>query len=575
MQKVKKDSIHRVFIGKDLKPFQKGSIGRLLVVGWDGADPDIVDALCSCGKLPHLQSLRRRGVWGRLTSTYPPSSLPAWTSVLTGVGPGEHGVVHYIRKDSHGYRLRLVNAHEREVTTIQRIATQNGFKVASLGVPGSFPPDDLSGLCIAGFDSPFALRAGRQAYHPPELYDMLDRNGLGWPYGDMDESAVGPGWHAEARKVLLSTMQEKCKTAEFVLTDLGPFDMFMVVFSETDTAAHHFWALHDKLSPRYRFDAALGGTLQEVYMGLDRCLGRLLQHTDDQCLVVVLSDHGFCGASDTVVSINRWLHAQGYLHFGGHGSVLQRAAGLLGKLGGRLAPAWIKQVILRSSLSDLIMRADASGRFGGLDLPATQAFSDELPQFPGIWIHLKGRDPFGVVEPGFEYENLRQQIIDTLPQTCCNEQGAKLVSKVLRREEVMPGPFMERAADLLVELARIDGYGVLSEQSGGRPGPVCRKLSGREKIGSKGLGVSGIHRSEGMLAMAGLGFGANGHRIDLNVENVFSILAACLGLEAEDRGGVCAERFCRRDIASYQRIFSDADENQSDLRKRLENLGYL
>src|SRR5262245_54573137 len=63
----------------------------VVVLGWDGADPRVVEDLLAAGLMPNLRALRERGSHGRLRSHAPYLSPLLWTSVATGVRPGEHG----------------------------------------------------------------------------------------------------------------------------------------------------------------------------------------------------------------------------------------------------------------------------------------------------------------------------------------------------------------------------------------------------------------------------------------------------------------------------------------------------
>ena len=67
-------------------------MGRVLLIGWDGADWRILDPLLERGDLPNLQALIDRGQKDVLRSTVPTHSWAAWPSFLTGVDPADHGV---------------------------------------------------------------------------------------------------------------------------------------------------------------------------------------------------------------------------------------------------------------------------------------------------------------------------------------------------------------------------------------------------------------------------------------------------------------------------------------------------
>src|SRR5689334_22446861 len=72
---------------------------RVLVVGWDGADWEIVDDLLGRGLLPNLQAMLEEGGRGTLLSSIPSQSWSAWTSFLTGYHPATHGVWDFVERD--------------------------------------------------------------------------------------------------------------------------------------------------------------------------------------------------------------------------------------------------------------------------------------------------------------------------------------------------------------------------------------------------------------------------------------------------------------------------------------------
>ena len=63
---------------------------RMIVLGVDGMDPAFVEAHFDA--LPNLHRLRQQGAFRRLATTIPPQSPVAWSSVITGMDPGGHGI---------------------------------------------------------------------------------------------------------------------------------------------------------------------------------------------------------------------------------------------------------------------------------------------------------------------------------------------------------------------------------------------------------------------------------------------------------------------------------------------------
>ena len=78
----------------------------LLVIGLDGATLDLILPWAAEGRLPALARLMDRGAWGPLRSTVPAATFPAWTSLVTGMNPGRHGVLDFSERVPGTYRVR-------------------------------------------------------------------------------------------------------------------------------------------------------------------------------------------------------------------------------------------------------------------------------------------------------------------------------------------------------------------------------------------------------------------------------------------------------------------------------------
>src|SRR4030095_5591328 len=85
---------------------------RLLIVGWDGADWDILDPLMRGGYMPTLLGMTQDGLRGDLASTIPSHSWAAWSTFLTGVNPGRHGVYDFVEVDPKEPQRRIpISSH--------------------------------------------------------------------------------------------------------------------------------------------------------------------------------------------------------------------------------------------------------------------------------------------------------------------------------------------------------------------------------------------------------------------------------------------------------------------------------
>jgi len=74
------------------------SIRPVLVLALDGATFSVIEPLVAAGRLPNLARAMREGVFAPLPSVLPPVTFPAWSSFMTGLEPGEHGVFDFTQK---------------------------------------------------------------------------------------------------------------------------------------------------------------------------------------------------------------------------------------------------------------------------------------------------------------------------------------------------------------------------------------------------------------------------------------------------------------------------------------------
>lgn len=471
---------------------------RLLVIGLDGATFDLIEPWRD--DLPHLARLMDQGAWGPLRSTVPPATFPAWTSLMTGVNPGRHGIFDFTRRVPGSYRVEFLNATYRRRPSVWWLLSQADRRVGVIGLPVTYPPEPLNGFLISGFDAPVATGIDRSFVYPSELYDEI-RQAVG-PYEitDFQELRIGPGWHEIALGKLLYAAQRRTEIAAYLL-DREPWDCFFVHFGESDTVAHHLWAFHDPDSPRHVASPDLGDAIHQVYRALDRAVGELAARAGDEAKIMIVSDHGSGGTGEGIIHLNRWLAEQGWLRFDLPGAADWAVAGL--KRLGLALPVPLQEWAFRGPLRRLVGRLESSARLAGIDWANTRAFSEEVNTLPGVWLNVQGREPLGTVAPGDDYERLRNEILTHLAGWRNPETGEPVVARAWRREDLYHGPAVNDAPDIVLEPALDRGYSYTFLSSGGRPGDPLRKLAAHERLGAKGGSMNGSHRPDGVFILAG------------------------------------------------------------------------
>src|SRR5260370_2316904 len=145
---------------------------RTLLIGLDGATFSILDPLVVQGAMPFLRDLLARGAGTKLTSVVPPLTPPAWTSLMTGRSPGNHGIFDFMRFESRpdGRYLRVVDSRDVACETVWSIVTRHGLRATVLNFPLMYPAPRITGCVVPGW---VPWRHMRLACHPPDLYDKL------------------------------------------------------------------------------------------------------------------------------------------------------------------------------------------------------------------------------------------------------------------------------------------------------------------------------------------------------------------------------------------------------------------
>jgi len=473
----------------------------ILVLGLDGATFDVITPLARAGRLPHLARWMQEGCARPLRSTTPPMSFPAWSTFLTGVEPGEHGIFDFTQKVPGAYRLDFVNASHRRVPSLLARATRAGRRVLALGIPATFPPEPVDGLVVSGFDAPVSSGTDERSASDPALYREIAAAVGPWKRPDLDESGRDGAFYERALDTLLARVESKTRFAVEALrrltNDGGRPDLAIVVFAESDTVAHHYWRDHDPASPRHdpQADAKRRGAIAAVYERLDAACGALHTALGEDATCVVLSDHGAGGAARRVVHLNRHLEDAGLLQRRGT-SAFDGVARYARDTALRVLPPGIVQSLFRRA-QGAAARVESAARFGGLDWSRTRAFSEEVNTQPGVWINLRDREAAGCVAQN-DYERVRDEVVAALVDWRLPD-GQAVVAWARRREDVYSGPHSALAPDIVVELALDAGYGLsLVPTPWTQHDRSVTELSDHELGGGRGRGMNGTHRPDGI-----------------------------------------------------------------------------
>ena len=572
---------------------------RVVIIGWDGATYDLIDPWIAEGKLPNLARFLKNSVRAPMQSTTPHFTYPAWTSFLTGKNPGRHGVFDFTERVPGTHRIQFVNGRSVRARTIWRLLSDQGLRVGCMGVPVSYPPDAINGILICGFDAPGSgAKTDSSSVHPPELLNEIQANVGEYITASNIMPLMSKDRHEEALDQILHTMEMKGKTAKYLL-EREAWDVFMVLFGESDLIGHHFWRFTDPNSPLYEKSSSqrVRNAIYHVYEKLDEMLPWLLEACPEDCVKLVVSDHGFGGSSDRVIYMNNWLEQEGFLKYSGERgaqkSMGYRMVNTAKNWGLRFLPPAIKTYIFRKR-PDIAGRMEAYLRFGGIDWANTTAFSEELPYMQSIWINVKGREPHGTVSPGREYDAVIDQLREKLAGWVDPDTGEKVVEQVLHRRDIYDGPFAERAPDLILKTRHPNGYayqGKSSRQS--KDSDAIVTLDRKDPNTLKFYAAkSGSHRDYGIFMAQGPMFTGNTRIDNARLWDVTPTVLYLLGqpIPADMDGNVLVDAMKPDYVQSRPLASAEADgtlaataedkptyapDEVDAINKQLQDLGYL
>jgi predicted AlkP superfamily phosphohydrolase/phosphomutase len=152
---------------------------RMVVLGIDGLDPNLLEQYMGEGILPNFAKLGREGTFMPLGTSIPPQSPVAWSNFITGMDPGGHGIFDFIALDRKTllpymstsrveppslepleigkWRIPLGSGETlqlRDGVAFFQILEDNGIPTTMFRVPANYPPVETGGHSLSGMGTP-------------------------------------------------------------------------------------------------------------------------------------------------------------------------------------------------------------------------------------------------------------------------------------------------------------------------------------------------------------------------------------------------------------------------------------
>src|SRR5262245_21694709 len=365
------------------------AFSKLLVVGLDSAAPALVFERWR-NELPTLSTLMARGAHGRMRSTHPPITVPAWTAMMSSRDPGELGFYGFRNRKDHSYDgYSFANSAQVKVPRLWDRLSAVGKRSIVLGVPQTYPPSPLNGEMVTCFLTPSTQS---QYTYPAELKAEVERVTDGYVL-DVEDFRT-----ADKERLLRRVYEKTGKHLTLAKHLLGthPWEFFMLVEMGVDRIHHGFWSHMDPAHRKYERGNPFESAIHDYYKYIDGQIAEMLALCPKDTLVLVVSDHG-AKNMEGGICFNEWLIREGHLTLGTSPT----------------KPTPIAKV--------------------PIDWSRTRAWGDG-GYYGRLFMNVRGREPSGTIDPS-DYERVRSDIIAGI-EAITDDQGRAIGSKAYRPEEL-------------------------------------------------------------------------------------------------------------------------------------------
>lgn len=359
---------------------------RIFVLGIDGMPYSLLQSDYIKSLMPNLSNICMQHNVHKMNSVFPVVSSVAWTSFATGSNPGEHGIFGFTDRQYNPFKIAIPTSVNRKQTPIWLRLPQNKKKIV-INVPLTYPPEPINGYMV----SCFLCTDIHKSTYPNDFFGNLT---------DMDYIIDVDAWLVREDKIeflhqLIFAMDKRFQLAFELLNE--DWDYFHLHIMETDRLMHFFF----EYLVENKSDAN-SELIESFLFKLDQWINQLIATIQDKAAVIVLSDHGFCKIKSEV-QMNVWLEQHDLLSF-------------------------VDNRQLENYHESTICYSLTPGR---------------------LYLNLAGREQRGSIKVD-EYFTVRDMVKVNLLELRNPDSGELVIDKVMFREEIYYGDYIEDAPDIIV-----------------------------------------------------------------------------------------------------------------------------
>ena len=379
---------------------------KTLLIGLDGAEPDLLIKWSQEGLLPTIKSILEDWYHTPIVTDKGFGDGVFWNTLATGVGVGKHG-----RYFSVQYNPSICQIDSFAIDTdlghdpFWYYCSKMGAKVGIVDMFLAPLSNGLNGIQVADWmthDRPEVPRSWPASF----INTLSEKYGVDPLDGDSEAISRTEQESVKLHQDIIDRIQIKTHACTDLLRD-NQWDLFCVCYCEPHDIGHQSWHWHDQSSPNHPKQSRdqYGDPVLQTYQALDQAIKETI---DDS------------GAENIYLVAGLGMTQQSAFN-----SIIQRVLGhYCGKKGSRK----------------------------NLTEERRQMPYFEVPHnmnAAAIRINLKGRDAFGIVEKE-DYEKVCAELTVKLEQLCDADTGEPIVDSVTKIHEFHTGKFVDRLPDLFV-----------------------------------------------------------------------------------------------------------------------------
>ena len=429
----------------------KNAKTRVLMIGIDSGDKDLIDEWSAAGDLPNIASLANRSLTGEVHNAKHLETGSVWPTFHAGVRVGSHPHYDGMRKfNSETCDHDWFQPGDNVTDPFFKNFSKAGYRCAIIDAPFVFLDPSINGLQVVDYATHVpSLGGGKMQFaaHPKsaeqEILDLVGPDPTGGILCD-DRCPETLQDHINFRDMYLDRIKRKAKFTKHFL-DKGGWDYFEVVFTDAHCMGHHLWHVNDKNHPRYNaeWEKEIGEPLRDGYRCLDEAAGQLLSSVDERTLVLFYCSHGIGPQFSATGLLDQMLLCiEEGRTFSPQGGLIDRARSVWRKL-----PPGLRSAMrpFKNSAMSLAEEQDFAGNRKNRKFFEIWVSNGT----GGVRLNVKGRENPGLIDPA-DYDEVVDDLIAKLQDVKIVETGELHAAEIHKGQELHPGSRSDELPDILV-----------------------------------------------------------------------------------------------------------------------------